>query len=180
MNDIARWCLVVIAGSLLLLAACAPAQDLERRLGGSTTRASTAAGATRTVGPASAAGLPRVIVHKSATCACCAAWVEHMRGAGFSVAVRDTSDLDAIKDALGVPSGKRSCHTAEVGGYFVEGHVPATDVKRLLSERTKVRGLTVPGMPLGSPGMEVPDGSAEPYVVEQVAADGSNSVFAKH
>ncbi len=178
MNSVARWRLVPIIGSVL--AACTPAQDLAHRFDGATTAVPSAAGSTQAVASASAAGLPRVIVHKSATCACCSAWVEHMRDAGFVVDVRDTSDLDAIKNALGVPTGKRSCHTAEVGGYFVEGHVPATDVKRLLSERTTVKGLTVPGMPSGSPGMEAPDGSAERYVVEEVASDGSTAVFAEH
>ena len=124
--------------------------------------------------------LPLVIVHKSPTCGCCGAWVEHMRGAGFEVEVRDTDDLNPIKKGLGVPADKASCHTAQVGGYFVEGHVPADDVKRLLTEHPDARGLAVPGMPPGSPGMEVPAGREQPYSVDLVARDGTSSSFAQH
>ena len=126
------------------------------------------------------ATLPVMLVHKSATCGCCSAWVDHMRAAGFKVDVRDVDTLDAVKDRVGVPADKGSCHTAEVAGYFVEGHVPALDIKRLLAEKPKARGLVVPGMPAGSPGMELPDGRVQPYVVELVAPDGTTSVFAHH
>lgn len=124
--------------------------------------------------------LPLVIVHKSPSCGCCGAWVEHMRSAGFEVEVRDSDDLDPIKKSLGVPADKASCHTAQVGDYFVEGHVPADDVKRLLTEHPDARGLAVPGMPPGSPGMEVPAGSEQHYSVDLVARDGSSSPFAQH
>lgn len=127
-----------------------------------------------------AGALPMVIVHKSPTCGCCGAWVEHMRSAGFEVEVRESDDLDPIKKSLGVPADKASCHTAQVGDYFVEGHVPADDVKRLLAEHPDARGLAVPGMPAGSPGMEVPAGSEQPYSVDLVASDGSSSPFAQH
>jgi hypothetical protein len=123
---------------------------------------------------------PRVVVSKNATCDCCKAWVEHMRGAGFDVEVHDMDNLDAVKTRVGVPAGKGSCHTAEVDGYFIEGHVPAGDVKRLLAERPHARGLVLPGMPAGSPGMELPDGSSRPYTVEIVRDDGSTGVFAQH
>ncbi|MBX3694117.1 MAG: CopG family transcriptional regulator [Steroidobacteraceae bacterium] len=103
-----------------------------------------------------------------------------MKEAGFPVEVRDVDNLDAIKGRVGVPYAKGSCHTAEVAGYFVEGHVPAADVKRLLAERPAAKGLTVPGMPAGSPGMEVPDGTVQPYDVELVAEDGTTSVFSRH
>lgn len=126
------------------------------------------------------AALPPVVVHKSSTCGCCGLWVEHMRRAGFRVEVRDDEDLYAIKQRLGVPYGKGSCHTAEVGGYFVEGHVPADDVRRLLREKPHAKGLVLPGMPAGSPGMEMPDGRVQPYTVEQVARDGSTTAFARH
>lgn len=126
------------------------------------------------------AALPPVLVHKSSTCGCCGLWVEHLRRAGFRVEVRDDEDLHAIKQRLGVPYGKGSCHTAEVGGYFVEGHVPADDVRRLLREKPDAKGLVLPGMPAGSPGMERPDGRVQPYAVEQVARDGSTTVFARH
>ena len=126
------------------------------------------------------AALPPVLVHKSSTCGCCGLWVEHLRRAGFRVEVRDDEDLYAIKQRLGVPYGKGSCHTAEVGGYFVEGHVPADDVRRLLREKPDAKGLLLPGMPAGSPGMEMPDGRVQPYTVEQVARDGSTTAFARH
>lgn len=124
--------------------------------------------------------LPRLVVTKTPTCGCCHLWVEHMQQAGFQVEIHDVDDLGPVKERVGVPYGKGSCHTAEVDGYFVEGHVPAGDVKRLLAERPAARGLTVPGMPMGSPGMETPDGRVQPYVVELVAKDGSTLPFAQH
>jgi hypothetical protein len=130
--------------------------------------------------PAIDPALPHVVVHKNASCGCCLLWVEHMQQAGFAVEVRNVDNLEPVKTRVGVPAGKGSCHTAEVGGYFVEGHVPAEDVKRLLAERPDAKGLTVPGMPLGSPGMEVPDGRVQPYTAELVHADGSTSAFARH
>ncbi len=140
---------------------------------------------TAPVQPATAAGtteqaLPLTVVYKSPTCGCCGSWIEHMQKAGFKVESRNVDDMTPVKTRVGVPPAKGSCHTAEVGGYFIEGHVPAEDVKRLLTERPDARGLTVPGMPGGSPGMELPDGSVQPYVVELVARDGTTSVFARH
>jgi len=130
---------------------------------------------------ADAAGaLPPVVVHKNASCGCCTLWVEHMRHAGFQVEVRDVDNVNPIKERVGVPLGKGSCHTAEVGGYFVEGHVPADDVKRLLAEKPDAKGIVVPGMPAGSPGMEVPDGTIQPYTVELVGQDGTTTAFAQH
>ncbi|HSR65610.1 MAG TPA: DUF411 domain-containing protein [Xanthomonadaceae bacterium] len=123
---------------------------------------------------------PLLVVHKSPTCGCCSGWVEHMRKAGFRVEVHDETDLDAVKRRAGVPAAKGSCHTAEIAGYFIEGHVPAADVKRLLAERPRAKGLTAPGMPMGSPGMEMPDGRTPPYAVELVRGDGSTTVFARH
>lgn len=126
------------------------------------------------------AALPTMVVYKTPTCGCCKVWIKHMEQAGFKVQTRDLADLGPVKERLGVPYGKGSCHTAEVGGYFVEGHVPAADVKRMLAEKPAARGLTVPGMPLGSPGMEVPDGTVEPYAVELVGRDGKTRVFSRH
>ena len=125
-------------------------------------------------------GLAHVVVHKSPYCGCCELWVEHMREAGFAVEVRNVANLNPIKQRVGVPLAKGSCHTAQVGKYFIEGHVPAEDVKRLLAEQPDAKGLVVPGMPAGSPGMEVPDGSMDAYTVELVANDGSTSAFAQH
>jgi hypothetical protein len=130
--------------------------------------------------PAAAEMLAELVVHKSPYCGCCGLWVEYMERAGFAVEVREVDDLGPIKQALGVPAGAGSCHTAEVDGYFVEGHVPAQDVKRLLTEQPAARGLAAPGMPLGSPGMETPDGRKQPYEVLLIAHDGSATVFARH
>ena len=124
--------------------------------------------------------LPLVVVHKDPSCGCCTAWVKHLQDAGFTVEVREEGDLNPIKERVGVPYGKGSCHTAEVGGYFVEGHVPAEDIKRLLTEKPDAKGLVVPGMPAGSPGMELPDGSVQAYTVELVHRDGSTVAYAQH
>lgn len=123
--------------------------------------------------------LPLVMVYKSPTCGCCEAWVGHMQRAGFPVEIRDMLDIGPIKAEAGVPAGLGSCHTARIGDYFVEGHVPPDDVKRLLAEHPDARGLAVAGMPQGSPGMEQ-GGASEPYDVLLVANDGSTSVFAHH
>ncbi len=126
------------------------------------------------------AALPLVIVHKTESCGCCGAWVEHMQRAGFPVEVRNLDDVTPVKQRVGVPLAKGSCHTAEVGGYFVEGHVPADDIKRLLAEKPAGKGLVLPGMPAGSPGMETPDGRVQPYVVELVGEDGNTTAYAQH
>jgi len=130
--------------------------------------------------PAGTAALPSMIVHKSPSCGCCGLWVEHARKTGFAVTVRDAEDMSPVKARLGVPLAKGSCHTAEVGGYFIEGHVPLADVKRLLAEKPDAKGLTVPGMPAGSPGMELPDGRVQPYTVELVQRDGTTKPYAEH
>lgn len=119
-----------------------------------------------------------VIVYKSPTCGCCAEWVDHMEAAGFKVTVNHTEDLNSIKREYGVPYGMDSCHTAIVDGYVVEGHVPAADVKRFLTGKPRAAGIAVPGMPVGSPGME--QGSyREPYEVVQFGPSGTK-VFARH
>lgn len=123
---------------------------------------------------------PLIQVHKSPTCGCCKLWVEHLQQAGFNVEVFEEDDMGPIKARLGVPAGKGSCHTGEVEGYLVEGHVPASDIRRLLAERPRAKGLVVPGMPIGSPGMEIPDTPAQPYTVELVKLDGETEVFAQH
>lgn len=108
------------------------------------------AGATATAGPL-------VEVWKSPTCGCCSKWIDHLRANGFEVRAHDVADVVPVKRRLGVPHGMGSCHTATVGGYVIEGHVPAESIRRLLRERpSDARGLAVPGMPVGSPGMEGP------------------------
>lgn len=129
---------------------------------------------------ARAQGATSIKVYKTPTCGCCGLWIEHLEQAGFTVEATNFNDLKPHKARLGVPATLESCHTAEVGGYFVEGHVPAQDVKRLLEQRPDVRGIAVPGMPLGSPGMEVASGRKDRYQVILVARDGSTSVFAEH
>src|SRR5262249_4165622 len=106
-------------------------------------------------------------------------WVGHVRMAGFVVQVQEVGNMAPIKERVGIPPAMGSCHTGEVGGDFIEGHVPVADVLRLLRERPEARGLTVPGMPLGSPGMEA-EGEHPPYEVLLVARDGSTTVFARH
>ncbi|MCM5570672.1 DUF411 domain-containing protein [Burkholderiaceae bacterium FT117] len=118
---------------------------------------------------------PLVEVWKSPTCGCCGGWVEHMQAAGFDVRIHDVGNA-AARAKAGLPMQLGSCHTAIVDGYVVEGHVPAADVKRLLAERPQALGLAVPGMPIGSPGMEQGD-RRDPYDVLLVARDGSTSVW---
>jgi hypothetical protein len=126
-------------------------------------------------------GLPLALVHKSPSCGCCGLWVEHLEDSGFRVEVRNSDDVNPVKQRLGVPYGKGSCHTAEIGGYFIEGHVPAEDIKRLLAEKPDAKGLVLPGMPMGSPGMESPDGTTSgPYTVELVQRDGTTNPFSQH
>lgn len=114
-----------------------------------------------------------MIVHYDPGCGCCGAWVAHMRDAGFTVEARATSRMNPIKARLGVPAELASCHTAEIAGYVVEGHVPAEAVKRLLRERPEAVGISVPGMPIGSPGMEVPGMDDDVYDV--VLFDGNGA-----
>ena len=117
-------------------------------------------------------------VFKSPYCGCCTEWVEHLRQNGFSVTTRDVDDVPAARKKLGMPERLGSCHTARIGNYVVEGHVPAADIQRLLKEKPKALGLAVPGMPQGSPGMESP--RPVPYQTLLVQPDGSTRVFAQH
>jgi hypothetical protein len=111
-----------------------------------------------------------ITVHKDPGCGCCTGWVQHLHGAGFATTVIDTRDLDPLKRRLGVPDDLAACHTAEVAGYIIEGHVPASAIRRLLREKPKARGLAVPGMPVGSPGME--GGTPERYDVVLFGPEG--------
>ena len=131
--------------------------------------------------PALAAGpaLPRIDVYKSPDCGCCAAWVEHLKAAGFSVKVTSVDDTTAARKRFGMPDDFGSCHTATVDGYVLEGHVPAAEVKRLLALRPTAVGLAVPGMPVGSPGMEV-GARKDPYQVFLVDRSGKSTVFASY
>ena len=129
----------------------------------------------------SEATTPAIEVWKSATCQCCVKWVTHLETNGFAVKTNaaDTAALNAIKRAAGISEKLDACHTAKIDGYVIEGHVPAFDIKRLVAERPDAVGLTVPGMPVGSPGMEQGD-KTEPYDVLLIKKDGTTEVFASH
>lgn len=120
-----------------------------------------------------------VVVYKSPTCNCCSNWVEHLRQSGFKVEVHNQSAINPLKAKLGIPQNLASCHTATVDGYVIEGHVPAGDIRRLLAEKPQAKGLAVPGMPIGSPGMEQGD-RVDPYDVLLFDGRGEPRVFATH
>ncbi|WP_422139282.1 DUF411 domain-containing protein [Endozoicomonas sp. ALC020] len=124
--------------------------------------------------------LPTVMLYKTPACGCCKQWAKHMEENGFKVMSHDVPSTATYRARAGIPKGMESCHTAFIGDYAIEGHVPAADIKRLLSEKPAgVNGLTVPGMPLGSPGMEYGD-RKDPYQVIGFTKDGNTSVFANH
>jgi hypothetical protein len=125
------------------------------------------------------AAKPMVTVYKSPTCGCCSKWIEHMQGNGFEVKAVDVEDIDLVKRTYGVPAAAASCHTALVNGYVIEGHVPAESVSRLIREKPALAGIAVPGMPAGSPGMEVP-GRKDSYSVISFDKAGQQSVYEKH
>lgn len=143
---------ILLMGVVLLLSACAPRAQ---------------------------SGQPVVEVWKSPTCQCCSKWVEHLRQSGFSVTVHNESAMNPLKTQLGVPQNLASCHTAKVAGYVIEGHVPAQDIRKLLSDKPKVLGLAVPGMPIGSPGMEQGD-RKDAYETLAFTAGAESTVYAKH
>jgi hypothetical protein len=126
-------------------------------------------------GLARAQRLPEVTVYKGPACDCCNEWVKHLRANGFKVETHEVGDLGRYRQKYGVPQALASCHTASVGGYAIEGHVPAADIKRLLKERPKAAGLAVPGMPQDAPGMDLSKG--EPYDVLLFNTDGRYKVY---
>jgi hypothetical protein len=161
----------------LIAAACngaggaetAPRSDTQAQA--SAPQAQTAATAPVTRGPP-----VKMVVYKTPTCGCCRAWVDHVEAAGFVVEARDTADVTPIKTQNGLPQHLASCHTAIVDGYVIEGHVPADVIRRLLAERPQVTGVAVPGMPAGSPGMEM-GSRKDPYDIIAFARDGKVSVY---
>lgn len=167
-------------GCALMVSACAGAEAEEHDH-------ADAVGAEAAVAPshtpathAAAAQAGTVVVFKTPTCGCCVNWVEHMREAGFTVEVSDVASLTDVKRQAGVPADLQSCHTAIVDGLVVEGHVPASTVQQVLAERGDLHGIAVPGMPIGSPGMEVPGRAADPYDVIGFSQDGTRTVVAQH
>lgn len=137
--------------------------------------------ATLTLGTAGASLAQTAVtvdLYKSPYCGCCGKWAEHVTKAGFTVKIHEVDDVPGTRKKLGMPEKLGSCHTAKVGNYLLEGHVPAEDIRRLLKEKPKALGLAVPGMPAGSPGMDIPNSPA--YETLLVQNDGSTRVFAKH
>lgn len=127
--------------------------------------------------PAFAAAPIAITVYKDPSCGCCTKWVEYMRAHGFRVTTRDMTNLAEVKATFGVPRALQSCHTATVGAYVVEGHVPADLVQQMVRDRAAIAGLAVPGMPIGSPGME--GGQPQRYAVMAYTRDGGTSVYAR-
>lgn len=125
-----------------------------------------------------ASTLPPVTAYRNPGCTCCEQWAKRMEQAGFEVSMTDDSNLVERRSRLGIPEDLAGCHLATVGGYVIEGHVPPDDVVRLLNEKDLVVGLSVPGMPMGSPGME--GGSSEPYDVLAFSADGKRKIYARY
>jgi hypothetical protein len=171
---------LALAIAMVALAACNSQADN----GGGPRTASTASTpstpSTASTASAAPASLPVMTVYKSPTCGCCQSWVDAVKAAGFTVEVHDVDDVTPVKDDAGVPADKRSCHTAIIGGYAIEGHVPPATIKKFLAEHPKAAGLAVPGMPSGSPGMEMPGQVPDHYEVIAFQADGKSSVYESH
>ncbi|HIG74183.1 MAG TPA: DUF411 domain-containing protein [Bacteroidetes bacterium] len=167
-----RFSLLTLA--LVALAACQSPADAPAPAAADTPVAPTAL---TSEAPTPDPDAPLVTVYKSPTCGCCSLWGEHLEAEGFRVEARDVTNMTAIKDSLGVPRDLASCHTGVVEGYFVEGHVPAENIRQLLADKPEARGLTVPGMPIGSPGMEVGD-RVDAYDILIVDDSGEAAVFA--
>ncbi len=123
---------------------------------------------------------PTLIIYKDPSCGCCGQWIDYVRANGFAAEVHNDTAMDAVKTRLGVPASMRSCHTAQIGGYLVEGHVPVADMQRMLKERPKIMGLATPGMPMSAPGMLQPGARVMPYDVMAFQRIGSARVYAHH
>jgi len=159
--------------AVLLLAACRPAADAPAPV----EAPSEARSASHEVAEGD---LPLMTVYKSENCGCCVVWAERMEEAGFTVRQVNVPNMNDVRQRLGVPPQMGSCHTAVVGDYVVEGHTPAEDVKRMLAERPDAVGIAVPGMPIGSPGMEVVGRDPQPYDVMLFTREGGATVYASH
>jgi hypothetical protein len=125
-----------------------------------------------------AAKAGEVLVYKSPSCGCCGQWAKHMRRNGFEVSVKNIDNISPIKERAGVPYDLESCHTAFIGGYVVEGHVPAENIRKMLADRPDIKGLAVPGMPASAPGMDSPEN--EPYTVYSFDAAGKTRAYASY
>jgi hypothetical protein len=169
-----------LSAALMLLAACAapsrePRSDAAAPSASVHASAAHAEGTARAPGAQAAANALLAVVYKTPTCGCCAKWVDHLRGAGYEVEIHDVEQVEPQKAAWGVPANLASCHTAKIGGYVFEGHVPADVIARVIREKPQIAGLAVPGMPMGSPGMEGP--YKDNYDIIAFGADGKTSVY---
>lgn len=165
-----------VTGAMMLVAAVLLAACDNSTTTAGISAAKTAQGAVK-IETASSNTVPEIVMYKSPTCDCCTGWAEHLRQAGFNVIENKRDDMNIIKVQYGVPEKLASCHTAIVDGYIIEGHVPAEDVTRLLKERPDVAGLSAPGMPMQSPGMQSVGQKPQGYDVLAFDKDGSSSVF---
>lgn len=181
MNTFDRFRVTALAAAIVIAAGCAAGDDANSAPDSASAPAAAAGIAptadTRTAGAVAVDSL-LMAVYKTPTCGCCRLWVDHVRENGFHATTTDLADVSPVKATHKVPSDLQSCHTALIGGYVVEGHVPSEDIKRLLKERPDIIGLAVPGMPSGSPGME--NGQVDAYEVIAMGKDGSRKVWAKH
>ncbi|MBF0381681.1 MAG: DUF411 domain-containing protein [Magnetococcales bacterium] len=130
--------------------------------------------------PGKSQAQPDMIVYKSASCGCCGNWIEYLEKNGFKVKVENVEDIYRVKKELGVPNQVASCHTAKMGSYLIEGHVPVEDINRLIKEKPVVSGIAAPGMPMGSPGMEVEGEQPDRYDVVTFTRNGQTQVFSRH
>ena len=168
----------------LVLAACSRGPQRESADAGASVSAASsastpvAATASATAGAGIVPAGTTITVYKSPTCGCCGKWEDHMRAAGFTVTSVPTNDLDAVKRTHAIPLDRQSCHTGIVNGYLVEGHVPAVDVARMLDEKPDIRGIAVPGMPAGSPGME--GAWRDAYDVVTLPKSGQTTIWSRH
>lgn len=157
-----------VALGSLLLAGCSPSGERKATSSGKAVAGQTLPDTQRTA----------MTVYRDPSCGCCESWARIAEDADYQVTLRDDNDMAAVKRKLGVPAELASCHTAVVDGYVVEGHVPLEDVDRVLRERPAgIQGIAVPGMPIGSPGMEMPDGRTEPFQVIAFDASGNMSIY---
>ncbi len=170
-----------LSAALLLLAACAAPSGESRPDEGARPSASVhasaahAEGTARAPGAQAAASALLAVVYKTPTCGCCAKWVDHLRGAGYEVEIHDVERVEPTKQEWGVPANLASCHTAKIGGYVFEGHVPADVIARVIREKPQIAGVAVPGMPMGSPGMEGPH--KDSYDIIAFDRAGKTSVY---
>jgi hypothetical protein len=176
---------VALAVAAVLLAACNPQADNASTPAASDLSVQTAASAQPAPSDSSVPVTPVntgavMTVYKSPTCGCCKQWVEAVKEAGFTVEVHDVDYVEPIKDEAKVPADKRSCHTAIIDGYAIEGHVPPATIKKFLAEHPKAAGLAVPGMPVGAPGMEVPGQTPDKYDVIAFQSNGESTVYEQH